>query len=98
MSSQIDFLTFKNILNKNNVLLFDTQLRIAHFRYNEYIKSIIQIGGSDLYKLSKVTLSNEPDRLLIKINQKNNYLLYHFIDSLVSNNLIKTKYIIDSLN
>ena len=89
MSLQIDFLTFKNILNKNNVLLFDTQLRIAHFRYNQYIKSIPQIGGSN---------SSEPDSLLIRINQKNNCLLSHFIDSLVSNNLIKTKYIIDSLN
>ncbi len=89
MSLQIDFLAFKNILNKNNVLLFDTQLRIAHFRYNQYIKSIPQIGGSD---------SNNPDGLLIRINQKNNCLLSHFIDSLVSNNLIKIKYIIDSLN
>ena len=89
MSLQIDFLTFKNILNKNNVLLFDTQLRIAHFRYNQYIKNTPQIGGSNL---------NEPGKLLIKINQKKNYLLSHFVDSLVSNNLIKIKFIIDSLN
>ena len=89
MSLQIDFLTFKNILNKNNVLLFDTQLRIAHFRYNQYIKITPQIGGSN---------SNEPGKLLIKINQKKNYLLSHFVDSLVSNNLIKIKFIIDSLN
>jgi hypothetical protein len=89
MSLQIDFLTFKNILNKNNVLLFDTQLRIAHFRYNQYIKNTPQIGGSNL---------NEPGKLLIKINQKKNCLLSHFVDSLVSNNLIKIKFIIDSLN
>lgn len=88
MSSQIDFVTFKNILNKNNIRLFDTQLRIAHFRYNQYIKSMPQIGGYN---------SNNRDILLIKINQKNNCLLYHFIDSLVSNNLIKTNYIIDSI-
>jgi len=88
MSSQIDFLTFKNILNKNNIRLFDTQLRITHFRYNQYIKSMPQIGGSN---------SNSHDILLIKINQKNNCLLSHFIDSLVSNNLIKTNYIIDSI-
>ncbi len=89
MSSQIDFLTFKNILNKNNVQLFDSQIRIAHFRYNQYIKTIPQIGGSD---------SHDSGGLLFRINQQNNSLLYHFIDSLISNNLIKTKYIIDSLN
>jgi hypothetical protein len=88
MILQIDLLTFKNILNKNSIQLFDTQMRIAHFRYNQYINSMPQIGGSNLKKSSK---------LLININQKNNCLLSHFIDSLVSNNLTKTKFIIDNL-
>ena len=86
MSSQIDFLTFKNILNKNNILLFDTQLRIAHFRYNQYIKTLPQVGGSK---------SEEPDKLLNKINDKSISLLSRFIDSLVSNNLTKIKFIIE---
>lgn len=88
MSSQIDFLTFKNFLNKNNILLFDSHLRIAHFRYNKLIKIIPQFGGSN---------SEDSNGLLIKINQERPYLLSHFIDSLVSSNFIKTKYIIDSL-
>lgn len=88
MSLQIDLLTFKNILNKNNIQLFDTQMRIAHFRYNKYINGMSQIGGSNL---------RESSNLLININRKNNCLLSHFIDSLVSNNLMKTKYIIDNL-
>jgi response regulator of citrate/malate metabolism len=92
MSIKIYFLTFKNILNKNNILLFDTQMRIAHFRYNKYIKNVKnmeQIGGSN---------SNKSEKLLIKINKKKEYLLDHFINSLISNNLIKTKFIINSLN
>ena len=86
MSSHIDFLDFKNILNKNNILLFDTQLRIAHYRYNQYIKTLPQIGGSK---------SEEPDNILIKINKKKNCLLSHFVDSLITNNLIKTNYIME---
>jgi hypothetical protein len=82
MSSQIDFLTFKNFLNKNNILLFDSQLRIAHFRYNNLV------GGYD---------NENSDGLLIKINQERPYLLSHFINSLVYSNFIKTKYILDSL-
>jgi hypothetical protein len=86
MSSHIDFLDFKNILNKNNILLFDTQLRIAHYRYNQYIKTLPQIGGSKF---------EEPDNILIKINKKKNCLLSHFVDSLITNNLIKTNYIME---
>lgn len=86
MSISIDFLTFKNILNKNNILLFDSQLRIAHFRYNNLIKNLPQIGGSGF---------KNSDKLLKTINEKNNCLLSHFIDSLITNNLVKTKYIIN---
>jgi len=92
MLLQIDFLNFKNILNKNNVLLFDSQLRIAHFRFNKYINNMPQIGGG-----IKNNLYN-PDLLLNKIYQKKNCLLSHFIDSLVSNNLTRTNFIINSLN
>lgn len=86
MSSQIDFLDFKNILNKNNILLFDTQLRIAHYRYNEYIKNLPLSGGSN-------TLDS--NLLLDKIYKKSNCLLSHFIDSLIVNNISKTNYIIE---
>lgn len=85
MSISIDFLTFKNILNKNNILLFDSQLRIAHFRYNNLIKTLPQTGGSGI---------KNPGELLKTIIQKNNCLLSHFIDSLITNNLIKIKYIV----
>ena len=91
MSIQIDFMAFKNFLNKNNVLLFDTQLRIAHFRYNNYIKNQSQIGGSNNFTDNKYELLN-------RVNKKKNCLLSHFIDSLLTNNLMKTCFIINSLN
>jgi hypothetical protein len=89
MSSHIDFLDFKNILNKNNILLFDTQLRIAHFRYNQYIKNTPQIGGSNIL---------DSNKLLNRINDKSNCLLSHFIDSLIVNNIQKTNYIFELVN
>ena len=89
MLLQIDFTSFKNILNKNNILLFDTQYRIAHFRYNELIKNFVQIGGSK---------NTEPKQLINKINNYNPLLLSHFVDSLVSNNKNKINYIIEQIN
>lgn len=89
MGIPINFLSFKNLLNKYNVLLFDAELRIAHFKYNEYIKSMPQLGGATLIKNKS---------LLIRIYQKKSCLLSHFINSLLSNNLNKINYIINSLD
>ncbi len=47
MSNHIDFLTFKKLLNNKNILLFDGQYRIAHFRFNNLLKNINQTGGTD---------------------------------------------------
>ena len=81
MPLYIDFLDFKNILKKNNILLFDSQYRIAHYRYNQL--------SYNSFALDK------QDNILNKINLFNPLLLSHFIDSLISNNKQKTKYIID---
>jgi hypothetical protein len=37
----IDFITFKNYLIDNNILLFDSQYRIAHYRYDKLNKKNI---------------------------------------------------------
>lgn len=89
MSAQIDFLTFKNILNNNNVFLFDAQYRIAHFRYNQLVNNLPQIGGSDSIK---------PEQILTKLTTIKDCMLCHFVDSLVANNIAKTNYIISQLN
>jgi hypothetical protein len=88
MSSHINFVTFKNILNKNNIYLFDCHYRIAHFRYNQYINNIAQTGGNNI----------EPTLFLSKINKKKASLLNHFIDSLITNNTIKTNFIFTNIS
>jgi len=88
MSSHINFITFKNILNKNNIYLFDSHYRIAHFRYNQYINNITQTGGTYI----------ESTLFLSKINKKKASLLNHFIDSLITNNIIKTNFILTNVS
>jgi hypothetical protein len=85
MLSHIKFITFKNYLNNNDIFLFDSQYRIAHFRYNQYINNMIQKGGTNLI---------QSNNILNKINNKKSSLLYHFINSLITNNFIKTNYIV----
>ena len=43
-SKLITFLNFKKHLTDNNILLFDSQYRIAHFRYNNLNKNELRIG------------------------------------------------------
>ena len=50
----VTFTTFKKYLIKHNVLLFDADYRIAHFRFN----NIIQTGGSKKI-LHKITIQND---------------------------------------
>jgi len=91
MSEQLDFLTFKKLLNDNQILLFDGQYRIIHFRFNELFKNLhqSQIGGG--------IINEKPLTLIDKIKIKSNGLLEHFIDSLLEKNIIKTNYIINSI-
>ena len=84
MLPHTDYITFKNILNENNIQLFDAQYRIAHYRYNKYIQKIPQQGGSS---------ENNNQNLLSKIVNNKSNLLNHFVDSLLSNNINKTDYI-----
>ena len=69
----IDFITFKNYLIDNNIMLFDSQYRIAHYRYNML---------NDINILSKVKNINKLD---------------NFINSLVTKNIEKINWIINSI-
>lgn len=88
MSLFIDFLTFKNILNKKQIHLFDSQYRISHVRYNNLIQSLPQYGGADI---------NNSITLLNIINEKHHNLLNVFIQSLINNNQTRIKYILNNL-
>jgi len=72
----IDFITFKNYLIDNDIMLFDSQYRIAHYRYN----MITKINNSNI--LSKVKNINKLD---------------NFINSLVTKNIEKINWIINSV-
>jgi hypothetical protein len=50
----VKFVTFKKYLIKHNILLFDADYRIAHFRFN----NMIQTGGSKKV-LHKITSRDE---------------------------------------
>lgn len=91
MSFQLDFLKFKNILNKNNIFLYDAQYRIAYYRYNKLLENIQQ-GGSSIPNQSGLY---KPDKILKKIKSKNNTLLAHFINSLIFKDEKKIDYIIN---
>jgi hypothetical protein len=65
----IDYIAFKKYLNNNNIFLFDSHYRIAHFRYNNLNKLIKnQSGGS---------INNN---IMNKLNMN---ILKHFINSLL---------------
>ena len=66
----MEFQSFKNILNQNNILLFDAHNRIAHYRYNQYYKNNHNtINDVVFYKQSLLTnfinalLNNDKIRL-----------------------------------
>ena len=80
----LDFVNFKKYLSKNNINLFDSQYRIAYYRYNNLGKMLkLQIGG------------NIKNFNLIK--QLNNVLLNHFIDSLLNKNIERINHIINNI-
>lgn len=86
----MDFITFKNILNDNSIHLNDAYSRIVYYRLGN-LKSkpnIVQYGGFNQM--------NDTD--IINRLCTNNCTLNHFIESLMSNNLAKTQWIIEHLN
>jgi hypothetical protein len=68
----INFLTFKKHLTDNNILLFDSQYRIAHFRYNNLNKNDI------ITKLNNVTLHHFVNSLLNKNTERINWIINKF--------------------
>jgi len=50
----VKFITFKKYLIKHNILLFDADYRIAHYRFN----NMIQTGGSKKI-LHKITTQDD---------------------------------------
>ena len=79
--ANIDFSYFKKYLTKYDILLFDANYRIAHFRYNK----LIQNGGS------------KNKNLLRKIKNHNRIMLRIFIESLLENNNQKIEYIVSQI-
>jgi hypothetical protein len=79
--AKINFMKFKKILNDNDILLFDSNYRIAHNRLNnlEKMKNNEQHGGSN-FKLSKL----------------NKNILNRLVDSLLSSNTDRTNWIISN--
>ena len=85
MNNQLDFIKFKNILNKHNILLFDGEYRIALYNYTQVIKS--------LEKSEEETNNNF--FLINKIKNLRENLLRIFIYSLVQNDINKINYILE---
>jgi hypothetical protein len=79
----INYIAFKKYLNDNNIFLFDSYYRIAHFRYNNLNKLTgNQKGGS---------INNDIIHML------NNVMLIHFINSLLDKNINKLNHIINTI-
>ncbi len=95
MSNHIDFIDFKKLLNNKNILLFDGQYRIAHFRFNNLLKQLEQNGGNDGNNSQSILIDNT-DKLKDKLI--NNNLLERLINSLLENNTITTNYIVDLIH
>jgi hypothetical protein len=86
MTSFIELIKFKNILRKNQIELFDHDLRISHHRLcNWFNKNKEQFGGSinvnnysvssKLKNMSQIHLSHLVYSLLDKNEQKINWIL-----------------------
>jgi hypothetical protein len=86
----IDFVKFKNYLIKNNILLFDSQYRISHFRLNNLhllINDNNQNGGGNNISNSKI---------IKKVKKLKPSILNHLINSLLDKNIERIKYIFNS--
>jgi hypothetical protein len=82
----IDYISFKKYLNDNDIFLFDSHYRIAHFRYNKLNRlTTDQKGGN---------INNNTHNIMNKLR---NPLLKHFINSLLDNNIEKLNHIINTI-
>lgn len=84
MTSFIDLIKFKNILLDNQIDLFDHDLRISYHRLCGLMENKNQIGGSSISKksvleklnnMSQIHLSHLVNSLLVKNEQKSNWIL-----------------------
>lgn len=83
----ITFLNFKKYLMDNNILLFDSQYRIAHFRYNNLINNL----NDNINNLLGGAINK--NNIITKLN---NITLYHFINSLLNKNTERINWIINN--
>jgi hypothetical protein len=82
----INFLKFKNYLIKKDIILFDSQYRIAHFRLNNlHILLNNMTGGGNNTNLN----------ILSKIKNLSPSQLNLFVTSLLNKNLNKLSYILN---
>jgi len=93
MNNHLEFIEFKKFLNKSNVMLFDGEYRIAHYKYIEIIKLLGQSGGSN-----NLSDKNNSKFLINKIKNHGENVLRIFTYSLVENNINKINYILELLN
>ena len=87
----ITFITFKKYLTDNNILLFDSQYRIAHFRYNNLINNLNINSTNNL--IGGALNNNNNNNIIIKLN---NITLQHFINSLLNKNTERINWIINN--
>lgn len=73
------FVEFKKYLNNRNILLFDSEYRISYYRFNNMKNN--QVGGGS-NKINKI------------FDYFSDIRLKHFINSLLTNNINKTNYIL----
>ena len=85
----MNYYNFKKLLNKNNIILYDGNARIIHWKFNKLFnlnQTNIQIGGNiNNYKI-----------IINKLNKKN--LIRNLIDSLIDDNINRTNYILKLIN
>lgn len=80
-----DFLYFKKTLDDNNIELFDYELRIAHKRFLTLFKLPSQTGGSQ---------NETVDLNILNVLDKMSHThLSHLVNSLLTNNVNKSKWI-----
>jgi len=68
----LDFITFKKYLTDNNILLFDSQYRIAHYRFNKFNNNNILEKVKNKNKLS-IFIDSLVSKNIEKINHIINY-------------------------
>jgi hypothetical protein len=76
----MNLLKFKKLLNDNDIFLFDSQYRIAHYRLNnlQQFKSNEQVGGGK--KINKIMLSRLVDSLLTQNINRANWILQNNVE------------------